>query len=259
MFTLKIKVLDRFCKQRLSSGQVLSTYRIEIEGFDHQFLGLDEESGLQIPLFDLLIKSSILSKKLKNRKEEDPSTYDEWVIIDGLKLTVVNGHTILMKHGAMGAFQRQFDTVHNEAKLAKDMAELKDGEELMQYDDEANQVEKLLENEDFLGDDDMVDYGDQGPPVDGVNMVDNTISESNVPTLTEQKHVEFICKKMFGEGSSTIAPIKRLLQLKIPISLLPSAEQKQTCNQILKLYTIKDLFFHMRPDYVNVIGILKNV
>ena len=91
------------------------------------------------------------------------------------------------------------------------MAELKDGEELMQYDDEANQVEKLLENEDFLGDDDMVDYGEGGGPADGVNMVDNTISESNVPTLTEQKHVEFICKKMFKEGASTLIPIKRLL------------------------------------------------
>ena len=100
-------------------------------------------------------------------------------------MCIVNGHTILMKHGAMGAFQRQFDTVHNEAKLAADMAELNDGEELMQYDEDANQVEKLLENEDFLGDDDMPDYGEGGPPADGVNMVDQTMSEHNVPTLTE--------------------------------------------------------------------------
>ena len=31
----------------------------------------------------------------------------------------------------------------------------------------------------------------------GVDMVDQTLSEHNVPTLTEQKHVEYICKRMF--------------------------------------------------------------
>lgn len=121
---------------------MLSTYRIEIDGFDNKFMGLKEDSSVQVPMFDLLIKSSNLHKVLRNRKEDDPSTFDEFVIIDGLKMCIINRHTILMKHGAMGAFQRQFDTVHNEAKLAADMAELNEGEELIQYDDDAMQLEK---------------------------------------------------------------------------------------------------------------------
>lgn len=193
--------------QILQAKAVLSTYRIEIDGFDNKFMGLKEESQVQVPIFDLLIKSSNLHKVLRNRKEDDPSTFDEFVIIDGLKMCIINRHTILMKHGAMGAFQRQFDTVHNEAKLAADMAELNEGEELIQYDDDAMQLEKQLEDEDFIQDE-IEDTGEGGVNID---MVNQSMSEHNVPTLTDQKHVEFICRKLFKENASSLVPIKRVL------------------------------------------------
>jgi hypothetical protein len=69
-------------------------------------VGIDEDSSIKLPIFDLLIKSSSLHKVLRNRKEDDPSTFDEFVIIDGLKMCIINRDTILLKHGAMGSFQR---------------------------------------------------------------------------------------------------------------------------------------------------------
>lgn len=47
--------------------------------------------------------------------------------------------------------------------------------------------------------------------------------------------------------------------MKIPITLQAAAEQKKKDNVMMKLYTVKDLFYHMRPDFVNVVGIFKNV
>lgn len=92
-----------------------------------------------------------------------------------------------------------------------------------------------------------------------IDMVNQSMSEHNVPTLTDQKHVEFICRKLFKENASSLIPIKRVLQMKIPITLSAAAEQKKKNNVMMKLYTVKDLFYHMRPDYVNIVGIFKNV
>ena len=50
----------------------------------------------------------------------------------------------------MGAYQRQFDTVFLESKLAGDMAALNEGEELRSYSDEEYQVEQILEDGDFM-------------------------------------------------------------------------------------------------------------
>jgi len=54
----------------------------------------------------LLIRVAIIQKKMPKRKEEDPNTWDETIIIDGLKMQVINKDMILLKHGAMGAYQR---------------------------------------------------------------------------------------------------------------------------------------------------------
>jgi len=115
----------------------------------------------------------------------------------------------------MGTYQRQFDTVFLEQKLVKEIMQLSDGEELAQYEDEEHQVEKLLEDENFLQQDEQPvdEYLANKKPVDGepVDMVDQTMAEQNVPTLTDQKHVEYIQKKMFGAAVSTLLPIKRVL------------------------------------------------
>jgi hypothetical protein len=82
----------------------LATYRIRIHGFDDDFVGRKNDPNFRMPDFNILIKSSIITKKLPRRKEEDPSTWDKYFIIDGLKLQVINKDTLLFKHGAMGAY-----------------------------------------------------------------------------------------------------------------------------------------------------------
>ena len=64
------------------------------------------------------------------------------------------------------------------------------------YEDEEHQVEKLLEDDEFMQDDieDFLMGETEGMAPD---MVDMTLSEHNVPTLTDQKHVEYICRRMF--------------------------------------------------------------
>ena len=81
VFSLKMQVLDRFTRQRLPSGLILCTYRIKIDGFDQKFLGRE-----QLPIFTLVCRPNIIFKKLPKRKDEDPSTHLDWLIIDGLKL-----------------------------------------------------------------------------------------------------------------------------------------------------------------------------
>ena len=80
-----------------------------------------------------------------------------------------------------------------------------------------------------------------------------------MPTLTDQRHVDYMCNKLFGQHASSLVPISKSLQIRIPMNLQPAAEQKQTHNQLLKLYTVKDLYSSLYPDYLNVVGILKNV
>ena len=58
----------------------------------------------------------------------------------------------------------------------------------------------------------------------GPDMVDQTLAEQNVPTLTDQKHVDYICRKLFGSNMSSLLPIKKVLQMKLPLSLHPAAE-----------------------------------
>jgi hypothetical protein len=87
---------------------------------------------------------------MPKRRDEDPTTHLQWLILDGVKLQIVNKQNIIFKHGAMGTYQRQFDTVFLESKLVQEIMQLKEGEELAAYEDEEHAVEKLLEDENFL-------------------------------------------------------------------------------------------------------------
>ena len=88
VFSLKIQVLDRFTRQRLQSGLVLCTYRIKIDGFDKKFMekGRKDNKNLEPPIFTLLIRPGILFKKMPKRRDDDPSTHNVWLIMDGLKM-----------------------------------------------------------------------------------------------------------------------------------------------------------------------------
>ena len=171
VFSLKLQVLDRFNRQRLRNGQILSTYRVKIQGFDKSYFGQNIDRKFKLPEFNLLIRVAIIQKKMPKRKEEDVNTWDETIIIDGLKMQVINKDMILLKHGAMGAYQRQFDTVFLETKLAGDMASLNEGEELAPYEDDEYEIEKVLEDGDFMQDDieDFIIGQTEGA---GVDMVD---------------------------------------------------------------------------------------
>ena len=50
----------------------------------------------------------------------------------------------------MGSYQRQFDIVYLESKLVTSIMALNEGEELHQYEDDEHEVEKLLEDDNFL-------------------------------------------------------------------------------------------------------------
>ena len=50
----------------------------------------------------------------------------------------------------MGSYQRQFDIIYLEQKLVKEIMTLNEGEELAQYEDDEHEVEKLLEDENFM-------------------------------------------------------------------------------------------------------------
>jgi len=41
---------------------------------------------LQCPEFNLLIRPHVIYKKMPRRREDDPSTWEPYLIIDGLKL-----------------------------------------------------------------------------------------------------------------------------------------------------------------------------
>ena len=147
-------------------------------------MGFKNENSFRMPEFNLLVKNTIIYQKLTRRKDEDPSTFDQWIIIDGLKMQVINRDTILLKHGAMGAYQRQFDTCHLETKLTGIMQALNEGNELEPYEDDEHQVEKMLEDDEFMQDDieDFILGETEGVATD---LVDMTMSEHNVPTLTD--------------------------------------------------------------------------
>ena len=59
---------------------------MKIHGFDKQFLGKKGDSNFKMIEFNLLIRAAIMQKKMPKRKEEDPSTWNQFLIIDGLKM-----------------------------------------------------------------------------------------------------------------------------------------------------------------------------
>lgn len=92
--------------------------------------------NIDLPNFNLLIKQSLVNKKLTKRKEGDLETYNQIMVIDGLKLQIINKTTFLLKHGAMGPYQRKFNNCHLESKLALTMQQLREGIQIDVYEDD---------------------------------------------------------------------------------------------------------------------------
>ena len=87
---------------------------------------------------------------------------------------------------------------------------------------EEQDVENLInKHQQIVEDQDLKDQ-----PSSQVNLVDQTVSENNVMTLTDQHQLEITLSKYFKDPSQ-LSHIRNLLQFKMPLDLKPHAESHQ--------------------------------